>query len=71
MTACGPKPRQRKASGSGSPLCQDTVESEVLDLLSAGSGSDFSEEPAWGCELVTLEFADVPCVLPNPSLPSL
>jgi hypothetical protein len=39
----------------GSPLCQDPVGSGVLSWVSAGPGSDFSEEPAWGCELVTLE----------------
>jgi hypothetical protein len=37
-----------RAYGHGSPLCQDVARSVVLSLLSAGSGSDFSEEPAWG-----------------------
>jgi hypothetical protein len=32
----------------------------------AGPGSDFSEEPVWGCELVTLEFVDVPRCPPGP-----
>ena len=36
------------ATGSGSPLCQDIGTSGVLGLVSAGPGSDFSEEPAWG-----------------------
>ena len=50
----------------GSPLCQVLVEEEALSLVSAGSGSDFSEEPVWGCELVTLEFVDVPRCPPGP-----
>ncbi|WP_232510875.1 VOC family protein [Micromonospora maris] len=33
---------------SGSPLCQDTAERRVLCWVSAGLGSDFSEELAWG-----------------------
>lgn len=38
----------RLVSGSGSPLCQDTAGRRVLSWVSAGPGSDFSEEPAWG-----------------------
>jgi hypothetical protein len=32
----------------------------------AGPGSDLSEEPAWGCEPVTLESVDVPRCPPGP-----
>ncbi|WP_244235782.1 hypothetical protein [Micromonospora inaquosa] len=32
----------------GSPLCQDTAGRRVLSWVSAGPGSDFSEEPAGG-----------------------
>ena len=36
--------------------------------LVAGPGSDLSEEPAWGCEPVTLESVDVPWCPPGPVL---
>ncbi len=46
-------------------MCQDVVCIEVLSLLSAGSGCDFSEEPVWGCKPVTLGHVDVPWCPPE------
>jgi cytochrome c oxidase assembly factor CtaG len=40
----------------------------ILLLAAAGPGSDLSEEPALGCESVTLESVVVPRCPPGPSL---
>jgi hypothetical protein len=38
-----------------------------LSWLVAGPGSGLSEEPALGCESVTLELESFPCCPPGPS----
>ncbi|CCH17743.1 hypothetical protein MILUP08_42674 [Micromonospora lupini str. Lupac 08] len=52
--------------GSGSPLCQEAAARVVLGWGVAGPGSDFSEELAWGCELVKLESVVVSRCPPGP-----
>jgi hypothetical protein len=48
------------ASAHGSPLCQDAAGRSGLGSKMAGPGSDWSEEPVWGCEPAALDFADAP-----------
>jgi hypothetical protein len=41
----------------GSPLCQDAVGRAVVGSVVAGPGSDWSEEPVWGCEPAALNWS--------------
>ena len=50
----------------GSLLCQPAFRSGVLGWGLAGPGRGLSEEPALGCESVTLESESFPRCLPGP-----
>jgi hypothetical protein len=48
------------------PLCVKMPPRGVLGWVVAGPGSDFSEEPVWECEPVTLESVVVSQCPPGP-----